>query len=93
VLLGSELIAVVETPGGMPAVTHLTHPGVRTNLISHPCQITTGALLKAVATDFLEGTCSDAAFAALAKKHASLTLTQQARLRAMEEEVCGESDD
>jgi hypothetical protein len=79
-------VAVVENPEGLPAVTHLDHPGVRSNLITHPCQITTGALLIDVATEFMKGTRSDEAFRRLAERHAKLTLVQQERLRAMAEE-------
>lgn len=83
----ADLIAVVETPEGLPAVTHLTHPGVRTKLITHPCQITTGALLMDVANFFLQGISSEDAFRKLAERHAKLSLKQQERLRAMHEAV------
>lgn len=45
----NEVVAVIEAPGGLPAVTHMDHTGVRQNLVTHPCQITTGALLRDVA--------------------------------------------
>lgn len=81
----TDLVAVVETPDKRPAVTHLNHPGVRSNLITHPCQITTGALLLDVARSFLEGCSSDAAFTAMAERHAKLSLKQQTRLMEMNE--------
>ena len=81
---GSDLVAVIEAPGGLPAVTHMNHTGVRSSLITHPCQITTGALLKAVATDFMEGTRSEEAFAALARQVALMPEVQRTRLEVMQ---------
>jgi len=85
VIDNKELVAVVETPEGLPAVTHLRHPGVRTRLITHPCQITTGALLRDVASFFLQGISSEDAFRKLAERHSQLSLRQQERLREMHE--------
>lgn len=87
-----EVVAVVETPEGLPAVTHLDHPGVRTNLVTHPCQITTGALLLDVATEFLNGTRSEEAFRRLAERHAKLSMKQQERLRSMGEAAWKEEE-
>jgi hypothetical protein len=87
----NEVVAVIEAPGGLPAVSHMDHTGVR-EMISHPCQITTGALLRDVAAAFNEGIDSDAAFDALTRRHAMLTETQRARLKSMGEDAQREDD-
>jgi hypothetical protein len=82
-----EVVAVVETPDKKPAVTHLDHAGVRDSLVTHPCQITTGALLLDVAQMVVQGISSDEAFDLLAERHAKLSLSQQRRLQAMSEKA------
>lgn len=81
------MVAVVETPDKLPAVTHLDHAGVRETLVWHPSQITTGALLLDVAQMVVEGITSDVAFNLLTERHAKLSLAQQKRLQEMSEKA------
>lgn len=83
----AEVVAVIETPDKRPAVSHLDHAGVRETLVSHPCQITTGALLLDVAQMVQDGVNSDEAFDLLAERHAKLSLAQQRRLEAMSQKA------
>ena len=80
----ADVVALVDTPAGLPAVTHLDHSGVRDSLIQYASQITTGALLLEVAEAFSKGIKSEDAFRALEARHAALSQTQQRRLLVLQ---------
>lgn len=85
---GNEVVALVEAPGHLSAVTHLDHPGVRDTLLTSPDQITTGALLQSAISLYEgEGIDLNEANCALDRKYASLTQAQRDRFKVMVEKA------
>lgn len=80
----TDIVGIVDIPGGHVGAVHLDHTGMR-NLIEHPSQITTGALLKTVAEAFDGETTSEEAFARFQTEHDKLTAVQRARIKRMAE--------
>ena len=54
-ITNEETVALIRTPAGEDAVTHLDHPGVRKNLIHDEGQIILGTLLHYAAHTFNQG--------------------------------------